>query len=255
MATIKIRGRLEPITIENDRAYKVKQRKFGLDGVEKAEPTDVVDLGDWAGEYSRIVEIEMTKERRQGEDPEVVRQREEEAQRQKWLAMSPEEKAKNTGRFKLSYSMRLGDFKAEPPEKVMAEVQARLLKYYTENPKAENYGSLLDDLLPQKLSGAPTLAESKTVEAQKPNGKHCKNPKCGKELTGRLDEFCSGACMLAAKNGEVAEEKTYVFTREVKKWGVEAGDYYSPERHQVVGGTQKLLSEGTIKEEADISTE
>ena len=44
-------------------------------------------------------------------------------------------------------------------------------------------------------------------------------------------------------------EKTYVFTREVKRWGVEAGDYYSPDRHMVQGGTEKLLADGVIEED------
>jgi hypothetical protein len=43
--------------------------------------------------------------------------------------------------------------------------------------------------------------------------------------------------------------KTYIFTREVKMWGVEAGDYYNPQRHRIVGGTQKLLDQGVIEEE------
>lgn len=41
----------------------------------------------------------------------------------------------------------------------------------------------------------------------------------------------------------------YIFTREVKRWGVEAGDYYNPERHQVKGGTEWLLATGIIKKE------
>lgn len=40
---------------------------------------------------------------------------------------------------------------------------------------------------------------------------------------------------------------TYVFTREVKRWGVEAGDYYNPDRHMVQGGTEKLLADGVIE--------
>ncbi len=43
--------------------------------------------------------------------------------------------------------------------------------------------------------------------------------------------------------------KQYIFTREVKAWGVEAGDYYSEERHLYRGGTEKLLQEGVIEEE------
>lgn len=50
---------------------------------------------------------------------------------------------------------------------------------------------------------------------------------------------------------EDEDEKTrYVFTREVRRWGVEAGDDYNPERHQIVGGTEKLLQDGTIEDES-----
>lgn len=45
------------------------------------------------------------------------------------------------------------------------------------------------------------------------------------------------------------EDKTYIFTREVKAWGVEAGDNYNPQIHMYVGGTEKLLAEGVIEEE------
>lgn len=44
-------------------------------------------------------------------------------------------------------------------------------------------------------------------------------------------------------------DKTYVFTREVRRWGVEAGDYYNPDRHRIVGGTEKLLEDGVIEQE------
>lgn len=43
--------------------------------------------------------------------------------------------------------------------------------------------------------------------------------------------------------------KAYIFKREVKRWGVEAGDIYNPDRHQIVGGTEKLLADGVIEEE------
>lgn len=44
-------------------------------------------------------------------------------------------------------------------------------------------------------------------------------------------------------------KKTYIFTREVKRWGVEAGDIYNPNYHMYQGGTEKLLKEGIIEEE------
>lgn len=50
---------------------------------------------------------------------------------------------------------------------------------------------------------------------------------------------------------EEPKEKTYIFTREVKRWGVEAGDYYNPRYHDIVGGAEKLLSDGVIEEEKD----
>lgn len=42
--------------------------------------------------------------------------------------------------------------------------------------------------------------------------------------------------------------KVYIFTKEIKKWGVEAGDYYNEQRHIIVGGTQKLLADGVIED-------
>ena len=44
-------------------------------------------------------------------------------------------------------------------------------------------------------------------------------------------------------------EKIYIFTKEVKFWGVEAGDYYNEQHHMYQGGTEKLLVEGVIEEE------
>ena len=44
-------------------------------------------------------------------------------------------------------------------------------------------------------------------------------------------------------------DKKYIFTKGVKKWGVEAGDYYNPQYHMYQGGREKLLSERIIKEE------
>ena len=51
--------------------------------------------------------------------------------------------------------------------------------------------------------------------------------------------------------GNIEKEKIYIFTKEVRKWGVEAGDYYNPKRHQVIGGTEKLLADGVIEEEIE----
>lgn len=43
--------------------------------------------------------------------------------------------------------------------------------------------------------------------------------------------------------------KIYIFTKEVRVWGVEAGDYYNEKLHMYKGGEKKLLEEGIIEEE------
>ena len=44
---------------------------------------------------------------------------------------------------------------------------------------------------------------------------------------------------------------TYIFIKEVRKWGVEAGDYFNPEVHRIQGGAEKLLKAGIIEEEKE----
>ncbi len=46
-------------------------------------------------------------------------------------------------------------------------------------------------------------------------------------------------------------DKTYIFTKEVKRWGVEAGDYYNPKYHMIQGGAEKLLKSGIIEAEEE----
>lgn len=61
MALIHIRRRQEPITISDERARILKDRKFGneIKHVQKAEPSESVDLGEWAGEYGEIRAIDI----------------------------------------------------------------------------------------------------------------------------------------------------------------------------------------------------
>lgn len=63
MAKIIIKGRKEPIELDNETAKKVKHRWCGdvSTGAGKADPTDIVDLGDWAGEYGSIRSIELDR--------------------------------------------------------------------------------------------------------------------------------------------------------------------------------------------------
>lgn len=64
MANIKIKGRTESIIISNDLAKKIKLLKFGDEnGNNKASSTDLIDLGEWAGEIGEIRSIEIEKPR------------------------------------------------------------------------------------------------------------------------------------------------------------------------------------------------
>ena len=206
MAKIIIKGRREPLEIENARAQIIKNRKLGLNGETPADPLDLVDLGEWCGEYGRIVEIEFTKEVKENgvDSAQAQREREEKEQRERWLKLSPEAKGEATGRFKLSYAMRLGQFKLDPPEDVMKKVVAILTKYYKENPTAMTYPTeLTDHLLPPKAG--QSLAEKMDVNAPtQPNGLKCK--KCDTDLKGNVKEYCSGQCMLDDKNGQLSTE-------------------------------------------------
>lgn len=63
MALISIKGRKEPIEISNEIARKIKHRWCGdvNTGAGKADKTDILDLGEWAGEYGAIRSIELDR--------------------------------------------------------------------------------------------------------------------------------------------------------------------------------------------------
>ena len=63
MATIKIRGRREPITVDDTRARKIKVLRFGdVNGKGKADPHEDLDLGDeWAGTIGMVEWVELGK--------------------------------------------------------------------------------------------------------------------------------------------------------------------------------------------------
>lgn len=63
MAKITIKGRKEPIEVENEIAKRVKSRWCGdpTTGAGKAQKDDILDLGEWAGEYGSIRSIELDK--------------------------------------------------------------------------------------------------------------------------------------------------------------------------------------------------
>lgn len=139
MALVYIRRKKEPIEIDNDRARKIKLLRFGdINGNGKADPSELVDLGDeWAGELGQIAAVEITKERPAvvQVDPEAER-RAEEAR----LRAIPIEKRVDVigfGFFKLSWWMRSGrqETQKNPPEHVMDYARRYALAYLKANPK------------------------------------------------------------------------------------------------------------------------
>lgn len=160
MALIKIRGRLEPVVVDDERAKRIKERKFGKDGVGAALPNELIDLGDWAGEYGRIVEVELSKKSSDASDPMELEKKRNKEERDKWLAQPVKYKANTVGWFKILYATRMGDFKAEPPADVLEKVVALHERLYAADKflipmriGASEYG----DLLPPKKSGNTKL--------------------------------------------------------------------------------------------------
>lgn len=72
MATLYIKRKQDPFTIEDERARAVKNRLFGLNGAAKASPLDLVDLGVWSGQYGQISSIEIEGDKRRDEWTESV---------------------------------------------------------------------------------------------------------------------------------------------------------------------------------------
>ena len=190
MAIIVVKGRREPIELENDRAEKIKARWLGLDDTPKADPNDVVDLGVWAGEYGRIVEIEMSRVviHQNVEDSFAKQAREQREADERWKAMTPEAKSKATGKFKLKYLMMT---KQQATPEVLAKVEKALLDFYK---KAQADIHAPDTLWYQFLP--------RPVEPLKPRPRICPSCKTKEAKKGSL--YCSGKCELDSKNGQIS---------------------------------------------------
>lgn len=153
-ARVFIKGRKEPIEIENDRARKLKILRFGdANGNGKADPMQGIDLGDeWAGELGKIssVELERREQTKQAFDQEQSCL--EDAM--KILAIPIAERAKLVGQFKLEWFMRSNLTEKDPPEDVVAQAQEISLGYYTENPQAIRVArELFEPLLSARWGG------------------------------------------------------------------------------------------------------
>lgn len=63
MARIRIKGRTEEIIVDNDKARRIKARWAGdpQNNITKADRGDILDLGEWSGEYGSIRSIELDR--------------------------------------------------------------------------------------------------------------------------------------------------------------------------------------------------
>ena len=193
MAKIFIKGRREPIDIENARAVIIKNRKYGLNGEQARRPEDAVDLGDWCGEYGRIMEIELTVENQLSDTEQKAREKEEQKRQDEWLRMPPENKGRFIGKFRLAYQAALGDFKAGVPAEAEQLVVQLQTDFYEKNPHALGVPSeVYAHLLPDKRTKAQATTEKRQCVV------------CGTDLKPTLAKYCSGSCMLEDKNGQLS---------------------------------------------------
>lgn len=149
MATIKIKGRTDPLRIPNDRARKLKERWLGDPNrsIEKAPRTDIIDLGDWCGEYGQIASIELDKappsehvDDQHKEDERIAKEN------VAWLKQTPEQKALSLEKFKISFKMRHGF--TDPTQEQIDRAHQIQIDYYRAHPTElwvpnEAFGDLL----------------------------------------------------------------------------------------------------------------
>lgn len=138
MPYIKIKGRIEPITVTGEVARKIKDRWVGNEakGIKKAERSDVLDLGEWCGEYGQIKEIDTKVESARAPekpDPSIA---EAQAQNEQFKKLPPEEKAKNIDRFVIYYGLRNGW--KEPSQETLKKVYELQLEYFSKYQDAYN---------------------------------------------------------------------------------------------------------------------
>lgn len=138
MALIFIKRRKEPIEISDERARKIKNLRFGdIDGIGKAEPTEMIDLGDeWAGELGQIIAVELTKKK---STTPVMNEFEKQVQDEQRLRELPPEKRIEVigfGFFKLAWWMRSNKVEETPSEEIIALAREAALKYLAQYPFA-----------------------------------------------------------------------------------------------------------------------
>lgn len=155
MAEVKIRGRVDPVIVTNERAIKVKEIWKDL----RNPRSDIMDLDTWCGELGRIVDINLDTARLNKYADQDRKKREEDAEREAWKRQPPSDKAKTLGHFKLTWWARNGmKGPKEPPELLMKKAYEIALAYYTKYPHAEGVPlEAFSRLLPDRNLSAKTV--------------------------------------------------------------------------------------------------
>lgn len=161
---IYIKRKKDPIEVTEDRARKIKLLRFGNDGENKADPEELIDLGDeWAGKLGEITAVEIKK------DVPKTKPIDPDAERREWmrqeLAKPIEERAKELALFKIAWWMRSGMKEKEVPKTVLEVAEQEALKWFTEHPNAPQLDtSVLEPILVKYWGTAkPKLGTQKRV--------------------------------------------------------------------------------------------
>lgn len=161
-AKITIKGRREPLYLNGkERINKLRDRRFGLNGVKKADPNDSVEIDGWVGDYSRISDIEIISETKQAARHEKVSE-EEKKELLRFRNMSPEQKAQNLGVFCMAYAMVVGDYGAEPPQELKEKAIAIQVEYYKKHTDAtlvpkEVFAEILPPISERSMPGISSV--------------------------------------------------------------------------------------------------
>jgi len=142
--------------------------------VEKALPNELIDLGEWAGEYGRIVEIELSSKKDEVDRNAEDRKREEAEIRRKeqlFLALPPEQKAKTCVFFEVAYcTRRLNQIKCDIPAEDAKRAYDIRVEWFKNNPKSSRCptSEYPADLVPKKGRGAASMVADKMRVTHRP---------------------------------------------------------------------------------------
>jgi hypothetical protein len=147
MAMIKIKNRSDLIIIPNEMGIRIKDKWLGNSEkkIGKANKNDVLDLGEWAGEYGQISSIEIEKEKR---IDDISQENEEKLYKEieQFRNSSPENKSRNLDKFKTTYFLKNNH--TYPTPDILSKAYDIQLNYFIKNPKAivvpnEEFNSLI----------------------------------------------------------------------------------------------------------------